>query len=549
MLIMGGCGIIYEYVLGLLGNNLMGSSHEQIFVVIGIMMFAMGMGALAQQSLTQRLIDWFLRFELLLGVLGGFSALLTYTAFVFLPNYEIVLYALAFMIGALIGLEIPLLIRINSAYAESLRTNLGDILTMDYVGSLVGALLFTYVLLSHIPLAHIGMLTGLINVAIAAFGLYFFYPLVARPRLFLSALILGGGLLGAGLLHGDTWMATLQQRTFEDPIVLSTTSRYQHLVVTRRDERVRLYLNGHLQFDARDEHIYHEQLVHVPMSVAPRRARVLILGGGDGLALREVLKYPDVAHVTLVDIDPEMIRLAREHPLLRAQNQNAFADARVLAAAKNQNAFADARVLAAALPAAREGERKPVVRQSTLNAALLDDRRYQLAQVEVYTVDADNFVRQAHGPYDVVLIDFPDPRSMELGKLYSLDFYHALRRRMAPGAVLSVQSTSPQRARAVFLCIGETLRGAGLRVLPYHDYLPSFGDWGWHLAWLETPKEKQMRTRLQNVEAFAVATRYLTPRRMQAGFVFGKGILERPPWLLPNSKMQPVIMAYYARAD
>ncbi|SEH09226.1 polyamine aminopropyltransferase [Candidatus Venteria ishoeyi] len=536
MLVMGTCGIIYEYVLGLMGNNLMGSSHEQIFVIIGIMMFAMGMGAIAQQNLKQHLIDWFLRLELLLGLLGGFGALLTYVAFVYLVNYELVLYALAFVIGALIGLEIPLLIRINSEHTKTLRTNLSDILSMDYVGSLLGALLFTYVLLSHVTLANIALLMGLFNVTIALAGLLFFLPLLHQPRLILLLALLALLLLGTGLFYSPQWMFKLEQRTFEDPIVFSTTSKYQHLVLTQRKDHLRLYLNGHLQFDARDEQIYHEQLVHVPMSLAKQRQRVLILGGGDGLALREVLKYPDVEHITLVDIDPEMIKQARDNPLLSQLNQGAFQDARVSAR------------IAPADNADKVHEQETIYRQSSLANSLRDKQWYELAKVQVYTVDADVFMRQTEGLYDVVLIDFPDPRSVELGKLYSTDFYHSLRQRMQKHALLSVQSTSPYRATAVYLCIAETLRSAGFQVLPYHDYLPSFGDWGWHLAWND--KAQSPDELLQNVHQlpeFSVATRYLTPQRMRAAFAFGKGMLTQPPWLRPNSKMQPVIMAYYAQ--
>jgi len=532
MLIMGTCGIVYEYLLGLMGNNLMGSSHQQIFVIIGIMLFAMGIGANLQQHLTEHLIDWFLRFELLLGLLGGFSALLTYIAFVYMVNYELVLYSLAFILGMLIGLEIPLLIRINSTYADSLRTNLGDILTMDYVGSLLGALLFTYVLLTRISLPNIGLIMGVFNVGIAAAGLWFFWPLVEKPRILLVALILGLPSLLVGMHYSNDWMMQLQQRTFEDPIVLNVTSKYQNIVLTQRDQRIRLYLNGHLQFDARDEHIYHEQLVHVPMAVAERRERVLILGGGDGLALREVLKYPDVQQVTLVDIDPKIVELAREHPILNRLNQQALHDARVLTQAAPVQAHEDT---------------IQIERQSILSTAQLDDSRYRLAEVQVFTVDADNFVRDTHGLFDVVILDFPDPRSVELGKLYSLDFYHALRQHMTTNAVLSVQSTSPYRAKNVFLCIGETLRGVGFQALPYRDYLPSFGDWGWHLAWQGNLSIADMQARLQAVEAFEVNTQHLTPELMRTAFVFGKGRLDVPDGLKSNSKMQPVITVYYAQ--
>lgn len=532
MLVMGTCGICYEYALGLMGNNLMGSSHEQLFVVIGIMMFAMGVGAMLQRQLQRDLLDWFLRFEVLLGLVGGFGALLTYVAFVYLTSYTLVLYGLAFSVGALIGLEIPLLIRINSAYSHSLRANLSNILAMDYVGSLAGALLFTYVLLSRVAVPSIGMFMGVANVALAAAGVVFFWPLVRRPGLVVAAVLFTAGALAVGLWRADDWTAALEQRCFEDPIIHSETTRYQHLVITKRADHTRLYINGHLQFDSLDEHIYHEHLVHVPMAVAPRQERVLILGGGDGLALREVLAYPQVREVTLVDIDPSMIALGSHHPELRRLNGHAFQNARVYATAATPR---------------EEGAATTVRRPSQLFSAYLNSEIYSLAEVEIFTVDADNFLRDVQQTYDVVLIDLPDPRSPELAKLYSVDFYRALRGRLRPHSVVSVQSTSPYRAREVFLCIGASLAAAGYQTLPYHDHLPSFGDWGWHLAWVGDTSAQQRREQLQDLQTLSVPTRYLTPDVVRAAFTFGKGVLQPPPDLRANTKLRPVITAYYAR--
>lgn len=530
MLIMGACGIIYEYVLGVLGNHLMGSSHEQIFVIIGIMMFAMGLGAVAQRRLMGQLVDRFLTFELLLGVLGGFSCLIIYTMYVYTTVYEPVLYGIAFVIGLCIGLEIPLLIRINAQYAASLRTNLSEILCMDYVGSLVGALLFAYVLLTRLSIGRIGLAVGCVNTLLAVGGVVYFWPLVRRPRLLLGACVVSLAALVVAMFSIDGWMAKLEQRCFEDPIIHSQTSPYQHFVLTQRGPRLRLYINGHLQFCSLDEAIYHEMLVHAPMAVAPSRKRVLILGGGDGLALREVLKYDDVEQIVLVDIDPVMIQLASQQPdMVRV----------------NQHAFLDARVQATPGPGVTGGEWVTITRPTKLAKHLIDDTRYPLADVRVITIDADLFLRGVDQQFDVVILDFPDPKSLELAKLYSVGFYRQLARCLSPDAVVAVQSTSPRRAKRVFLCIAQTLRAAGFKTLPYQDHLPSFGDWGWHLAWRNDVTPKQIHARLRDVASLSIDTRYVTAVKIAAAAVFGKGQLQPDQPIQPNTTLQPVLIHYY----
>jgi len=269
------------------------------------------------------------------------------------------------------------------------------------------------------------------------------------------------------------------------------------------------------------------------MAVAPRARRVLILGGGDGLALREVLRYGQVERVALVDIDPAVIRLASEQAdLIRL----------------NRAAFHDARVHARAAEPAGSGRRITIERPTKLAAKLLGDRRYELAAVDVYTIDADRFVRERGERFDVAILDFPDPKTVELAKLYSVEFYRRLAGRLAPDGVVSIQSTSPRRARKVFLCIGRTLRAAGFEALPYHDYLPSFGDWGWHLAWRGGAPAGPMRERLASLAPLGVETAYASPEAIGAAFTFGKGVLAAgEEEIRANTKFRPVITAYYRK--
>src|SRR5206468_8625237 len=170
-----------------------------------------------------------------------------------------------------------------------------------------------------------------------------------------------------------------------------------------------LTLNGGLQFSSLDEVRYHEFLVHVPMVFARERVSVLVLGGGDGLGLREILKYPNVESVTLVDLDPAMTHFAATHPVMTALNHRSFADARVAVVQSG---------------AVVEGPRQLVSGEEPHpHARHLHGDDLPVAEVSVVNIDADKFLREVQEVYDVVIVDFPDPRSIELCKLYSKEFY------------------------------------------------------------------------------------------------------------------------------
>lgn len=537
---MGVAGMLYEYALASIGNNMMGSSHEQIFVIIGLMMFAMGIGAAVQRKLSGPVLDLFIAAELALALLGGMSCLIAYAAYGYTAGYEVVLYALALAIGFLVGLEVPLLIRINESHADALRTNLGDILSMDYVGSLVGALLFAFVLLAKVPLPQIALAAGVVSALVAAAGLVYFRKLVERPRTLGFGCVCVLAVLAIGWVYADRWVVSIEQRTYEDPIVFRETSVYQHVVLTQRGDHLRMYINGHLQFSSRDEAVYHELLVHAPLALAEQHARVLILGGGDGLALREVLEHPGVREVVLVDIDPVITRLASEQPRLIQANRAAFADARV--------AVADS---AGITP----GEPMSVTRPSTLASEYWSDREYDLASVRVLHLDAEVFLREVPiEPFDVVICDFPDPKSIATAKLYSVGFYRRLASRLAEGGVISVQSSSPWHAPLVFSSIGLTLEEAGFATLPYHHNVPSFGDWGFHLAWRPTdralpPTVEAMRERIANLTRLHARADVLTPAVLTASFAFPEGWIDTGnETVRPNTQMRPVLVEYHRRS-
>ena len=534
MFIMGACGLAYEYVISLMGNNLMGTSHEQIFIIIGLMLFAMGLGSGAQRVFKRDLLDTFLILEVLLGMLGGFSAIAIYAAFGFWLSFEPILYGFALLIGGCIGMEIPLLIRINRDYSESLRTNLSEILSVDYIGSLAGAFLFTFVLLTRFSLPTIAFLLGITNLGIALVGLVYFKSLLRRFETIALFWGLGAVALGIGLFFADTWTVEIEQRYYKDPIVFRKTTKFQHVVLTQKKDRLNMYINGNLQFSSQDEEVYHELLVHAPLSLGKSRKRVLILGGGDGLALREVLKYHDVEEVHLVDLDPEIVALSARHPIIRKLNRGAFDDARV-------NVITPGGL--------REGPQVDMLQRNRRPEKAHSRKKEPVARIRVLYLDADLFLRKARGKYDQVIIDFPDPSRLELAKLYSLDFFRNLRRRLSPGAMVAIQSTSPYFGRDAFLCIGKTLEAAGFKTLPYHYSVPSFAvDWGWFLAWTDPRPVSELRQKIQSLQRFQVPTAFLTPAGLRASLAFGKGRLEPLAPIRINTRMRPVIVNYYRRS-
>jgi len=533
--IMGGCGIAYEYTFSKLSSDLMGNSVQQWAITIGLMMFFMGIGSDLQKHLKDEgLFDKFILFEVLLGLIGGFGPMALLVVFgEARDHYTLVQYSLIVATGFLIGLEIPILARINERFTPELRVNIGGILRMDYIGAFLGALLWVFILHRFFGLTQMGFALGAFNMITAMLSLFYFFKL-ARHKAALTALTLFGAVtMIAGLALAPEWTSRAEQRLYLDKIIYSETTKYQHIVLTQSSAGdIYCYINGNTQFASVDEHIYHEMLVHPAMALAERRRNVLVLGGGDGLAVREILKYPDVEAITLVDLDPAMTDLARENPYLRALNQDSLrhAKTRVL----ENNALVDS------------GETAEVaVPNETL---LFAGEDVPVAEVAIVNLDAAVFVDQISGVYDVIVIDFPDPSNLELSKLYSRGFYEKLREKLSRRGVIVQQATSPTFTKEAFLCVGRTMAAAGFAAVPMREYVPSFGEWGWQIAMRqEVVDADQLRDRLKNIRLAEVPMRHVTDEVVAASLVFGKGALETKETEI-NTILNHIIYFYYADA-
>jgi spermidine synthase len=429
VVIVATAGLVYELLAAAAASYLLGDSITQFSTVIGAYLFAMGIGSFLSRYVRRGLAARFVEVELAVGLVGGWATVLLFLAFGQTAHFRLVLYTLVGVVGILVGLEIPLLLRLlrdRLAFSELVA----QVLSLDYAGALVASLLFPLLLVPRLGLIRTSLLMGLANAAVGLWSTWIFRNELARPAL-LRALGVGAVLaLGAGTVAAERITAWSEERLYADEIILTRSSPYQRIVLTRWADDVRLFLNGHLQFSSRDEYRYHEALVHPVLAAHPAPRRVLILGGGDGLAAREVLRYASVTSVTLVDLDGEMTRLFADNALLRELNGGALADARV----------------------------------------------------RVVNADAFIWLQDTRETFDVAIVDFPDPHNFSLGKLYSRTFYRLLRTRLAPDGLAAIQATSPMFARRSFWCIAETVRSAGLAARPYHVYVPSFGEWGFVIA-------------------------------------------------------------------
>ena len=429
VIIVATAGLVYELLAAAAASYLLGDSITQFSTVIGAYLFAMGVGSFLSRYIKRGVAARFVEVEIVVGLIGGWATTVLFLAFGHTTHFRVVLYALVAVVGVLVGLEIPLLLRLlrgRLAFSELVA----QVLSLDYAGALLASLLFPMLLVPRLGLVRTSLLMGLANAAVGLWSTWIFQRELARTAYLRGLAVAVLVSLSAGVVAAERITAWSEERLYADEIILSHTSEYQRIVLTRWADDVRLFLNGHLQFSSRDEYRYHEPLVHPALAAHRTPRRVLILGGGDGLAVREILRYPAVESVTLVDLDPEVTRLFRDNALLRDLNGDALHDARV----------------------------------------------------RVVNADAFVWLGASRETFDVAIVDFPDPHNFSLGKLYSRTFYRMLRARLAPDGLAVVQATSPMFARRSFWCIVETIRSAGLAAHPFHVYVPSFGEWGFVLA-------------------------------------------------------------------
>ena len=428
--VVAACGLVYELAAGALASYLLGDSVLQFSTVIGCYLFAMGVGSWLSRFFDRQLPAHFLRIELLVALAGGLLPALLFLANAYTPGaFRFLLYAMVGVVGTLVGLEIPLVMRILKREVV-LKDLVSQVLTFDYLGALAVSVAFPILLVPQLGLIRTGLLFGLLNAAVAFWTLWVFRHELRHLSAHVCACVLTTVVLAGGFVVAEQITTLAEDKFYHDRIVLAATSPYQRIVVTNGRTGHKLFLNGNLQFAEHDEYRYHEALVHPAMSAFGAPRRVAVLGGGDGMAVREILKYPSVESVTLVELDPNMTGLFANDPAM-----------------------------------------------SRLNAGSL-----RSPKLHIVNTDAFQWLQNGDEMFDVIVVDFPDPTNFSIGKLYTNSFYSLLSQRLSASGYAVIQTTSPLVARQSYWTVATTIEAAGLRATPYHTNVPSFGEWGYIIA-------------------------------------------------------------------
>lgn len=491
-----GCaGMVAEFVLSTLATYLVGNAVFQWTIVMSLMLFAMGVGSRISRYIHHHLLDAFIITEFSLSALCAGAAIFAYAIASYTTQISLLIYLEAFIIGNLIGLEIPLVTRINESY-EELRTNISGVMEKDYYGALFGGLTFAFLALPKLGLTYTPILLGAVNFSVATLVLWRLYALTVRKKLLStlcgSVLIF---LIGIGCLAKPI-VTYGEQSKYKDKIIFAVQTPYQRIVMTQWKNHYWLYINDQEQFSTYDEEKYHEPLVHLAIKLSVNPSKVLVLGGGDGLAIREILKYSMVDSITVVDIDPYMTELAKNHPILSQINQLSMHDPRV----------------------------------------------------KIVNQDAVTFLDGDDHLYGVIICDLPDPDSIDLMHVYALSFYQAIHKHLVKGGIFVTQATSPYFSNKAFLCILKTIEASGFSTLPYHNYIPTMGEWGWVIgARSEDIDTNQLKKLAMKIDFSDIPTKFINRNAVISMIHFGKGIIEpdKLNQIFVNTKLNPVLYDYY----
>ncbi len=492
-----GCaGIVAEFVLSTLASYLLGNPILQWTVLMSLMLFAMGLGCRISKYILHNLLDKFIILEFALSILCGISVALCYWASTFSHSTGLLIYSFSILIGLLIGAEIPLVTRMNESY-EELRVNISSVMEKDYYGALVGGVLFAFFALPFLGLTYTPIALGIINFLVASILFWKFKHLLHyRKTLKISFWSITSFFL-IFIFMIKPIMLFSEQKKYKDRIIFEKQTAYQKIVMTQWKDKYWLFINGNEQFSTFDEEKYHEPLIHPAMSLARQRKNILILGGGEGLAVREILKYKDVEQITVVDIDPIMTELAKNNPVITKINQNSMVD----------------------------------------------------LKVNIINQDAFKFIENREAFYDIIFIDLPDPNSVTLARLYSREFYTLCQRRLNKYGIIVTQASSTVYSANAFVCILKTMESAGMSVLPYHNQIPTLGEWGWCMGMRkDVVTNERLKKELLKID-LTIPTTFLNKDAIVSMVHFGKGVLDKEEDIEVNTILNPVLVKYYKKGS
>lgn len=509
MFVLAACGLIYEYLLSHYAARIIGATESTIYAMIGVMIVSMGIGAFYAKYIKCPFtgLAWL---EVVVGLLGGLAVLVMaviFSAAYVLPQELHQLYGIdpsiaieggvvtafrniadampfviGFVLGVMIGMEIPLVARIRqSLHEQHLQHNIGTIYGADYIGAGCGAALWVLVCL-HLPIMVAAVLTASFNILVGVIFLWRYGKYVRTLRSLWLAHVFVAAVLLLLAVCGGSWLKGMNSMLFQDEVEYQHQTPYQNLTLTSRQTGPNLpqvhslYINGRLQFSSSDEVIYHSFLTYPALLASARQDRVLVVGGGDGLAVRDILRWQPKA-VTLIDLDQGMI------DLFKGEAGEVPEKVSELLLNLNQRAFLDPRV----------------------NVVIGD----AFLEVEELISAGESF--------DTIIVDLPDPNHPDLSRLYSDFFYAKLGELLAGDGAIAIQSTSPYHAKKAFMSIGKTLVAAGFKTEQYHANVPTFGEWGWTIG---VKYGLAASARIAACESMPVVNDWLSIQQMLAAFVF-----------------------------
>ncbi|MCB0477666.1 MAG: polyamine aminopropyltransferase [Crocinitomicaceae bacterium] len=489
-------GIVSEYVLATMATYFIGDSVFQWTMVLSLMLFAMGLGSRLSKLFEKNLLFQFIVIEFLLSILASFSAFFTYAIMPYTDSLVFIIYTLSIIVGLLIGMEIPLVTRINADY-ENLKVNISNVMEKDYYGSLIGGIFFAFIGIPFLGLTYTPFVVGGINFLVAIIVLLKFRKMIRRSLVLFGIALLVTASIILGIVFIKPVILWGNQSLYEGKVIYSKQTKYQQITVTQIMEHYWLYLNKGKQLSTFDEWFYHEPLVHSVMTVASSHKRVLVMGAGDGCAVRELLRYDDVEEIVVCDLDPEMTNIGMNHPIFRKINQDAF----------------------------------------------------HSRKVKIVNHDAFQFLRENKDEFDVIIADFPDPRTIELNKLYSLEFYKLCKNRLSEEGAFITQASSPYYTTKAFRTIEKTIGAAGFETLPIHNHVYTFGEWGWVIGSRKYASEF-MKDKIRNVDLNDFNLKFW---RNDAGFLitsFGADLIPVDEKDIEiNMIHNPILYRYYAEGN
>lgn len=491
-------GIVAEYVLSTLATYFLGNSVFQFTMIVSIMLFSMGLGSRFSKYFEDRLLEKFIFIEFTLSLLVAFVSVITYLSAAIIGIEAVVIYSLSIIIGLLIGMEIPLVIRINDEY-QTLRLNISSAMENDYYGSLLGGIFFAFIGLPYLGLSYTPFILGSINLVVAISLFVLLKDELSKNqnnKLILFATLATSGIL-LGSISSKKAIEYGERERYSDRVIYTEQTPYQRITITQSKGDFWLFINGNQQLSTIDEVMYHEPLVHPVMSVLKEPKSILVLGGGDGGAVREILKYPSVDKITLVDLDPAMTDLGKEYPLLVEMNGNSM----------------------------------------------------NHEKVEIINADGYNFLEDTKEYFDAIIIDLPDPKSVELGRLYSFEFYKICYRQLKPNGLIITQAGSPYYASRAFNCIDKTMEASGFTTIPLHNQVITLGEWGWIMG-AKNIQRADLKNMVQSSDVTNIDTRWMNNESLTLITSFGKNSFPNQTDSVEINKIHnPVLYKYYLNGN